>query len=246
MSERGDYVNFEAPEVPTASSLPVVRAPSRENALHKAIEVLLRTLWRGRQEGRMSSMAAKISEEDRLWRLIRKARSGDKQAVDQLLSDVEMRRKAKVLGICLKRDNVRDDDRTSDALGQGILLTLRLRIATFNGNSKQEFGRWLRGLARSHRFDDLGRAVSERGVIEQDRLEGDKHDARESRRMIIEIWWDELDNELQIIVANHIAQEPLSESEGNLTTRETRSSQRRRLKRAQKQLVERIKGNNRG
>jgi len=193
----------------------------------------------------MSSMAAKTSEEDRLWRLIRKARSGDKQAVDELLSDVEMRRKAKVLGICLKRDKARDDDRTSDALGQEILLTLRLRIGTFSGNNKQEFWRWLRGLARSHRFDDLLRAVGERRMIEQNRLEDYKHDARENLRMIIEIWWDELDNELQVIVASQIAREPLSESEGNLTAGETKSSQRRGLKKAQKKIVERIKSNKR-
>lgn len=189
----------------------------------------------------MASSAVKSSAQDRLWRLICRARSGDRQASDDLLNDAGVRRKAKTIAICLKRKLGRNDSRSSNDLREEILSSLRVRIITFSGSSKAEFWKWLWSLARTD-SDETRRVVNERRVIESER-EDTGLTSREGLRcqLIIDVWWDGLDDRLQIIVEHHVARRPLSEIAGKLPVRRSRLAVRRDLRKAQKELIDRIR-----
>jgi hypothetical protein len=187
----------------------------------------------------VKSGKGKSEKESRVWRLIDRALSGQAEALNDLLGDEEVRSKAKVISICLLRGIEQEKHGGSDDLA-GLLCELRLHISTFNGGDQQEFWRWLWALARQKPADDK-RSVHP-SVTRNDALKNTELSPNEKlcRRMIIDVWWDSLDNELRVILASRIAHvrggntEPLAGQD--------KSASEPAVRRAQKDLVAKLQG----
>lgn len=178
--------------------------------------------------------------ESRVWRLIDEALSGRPEALDDLVGDEEIRGKARVISICLLRGTGQEKHCGSDGLAGRLLCELRLHISSFNGGDQQEFWRWLWALARQKPAGDK-RGVHP-SVTQNDALKNTELSPSEKvrRRMIIDVWWDSLDNELRVILASRIARGPGGKTEP--VAAQKKSASEPAVRRAQKDLVAKLRG----
>jgi RNA polymerase sigma factor (sigma-70 family) len=189
-----------------------------------------------------SSTGVKSREEDQLWQLIDKARSGDKQAARDLVNLPAIFKMTGAMAAKLRWGSVNGDYRDNDDLHQEILLKLWSKITDFKGESKAEFWIWLKWQARSKQSIDWVRVAKERAVFDKNGLED--RDCPVTKDPYHQVLLSQLLNKLKPldreIVEGHVSGlgiEQIAEK-----TDVPKTTVHRRLKKAQKKLVNIVKG----
>jgi RNA polymerase sigma factor (sigma-70 family) len=129
----------------------------------------------------MSSTGVQSREEDWLWGLICKARSGDKQAATDLVSERSIFNATLIIAQRIIRGGIDGDYKDVDDLHQEILLRIWLRITDFKGESKGMFWAWIRVIARSKQCDDLRAIKRERErIVKKKRIDKNRQEDDDS------------------------------------------------------------------
>jgi RNA polymerase sigma factor (sigma-70 family) len=182
-----------------------------------------------------------------IWQLIKKARSGDREAATKLFDIQQFVTWCKSIAAIARRGGIDGDYRDINDFLQELLLRIWTRITQFKGTTMEEFSCWVLQIARNLQKDYLKPVIRERVLFEKNGLDNvdcpSSDDVFETTRANIlreelKEFMDEKDDFDQRILEGHSEGRTLEEIARELDS--SKSTVERHLKKTQKALMEKF------